>query len=1287
MSDETVRVVYEVTSKGLDKVRSLVEGLRKDLSSAGVDVGEFGNRLDGIEKTVNGVVKALSKVGQAAKSAGQAGKVSAEGMSAEFKEATKRIAELNAEHRKFVRGEKGAREFGGASDAELKRLDKMRSSQSADAIVDHKKAEKEKTAATKREVAERTAAVKKGYQEQAAYTRGLEKTPAQLDSALKNGQVGRTGPERQQRQSQMDIWDKQFQKATDSANKFQGAQENLISQRYALYDVARSYVAIGTALAGAATYAAIVGARFESAFTTVERTLQSDTSTGEIEEIRKSLVGLSLQIPLTFQQIASIATIGNQMGIAKEDIIDFTETVAQFASVSGMSIDAVTQAFGGFAAQTGLDPKYFVNLGSAIAKVGIDSNATEEQIVSLMKEITAGASQAGFTADQIVGLSGTLAGLQIAPERARGSLTTYFGTLNKAVASGGEDLAKFAQIVGVTSAELESMVRSGRGNEILKGFLTGLKDLDNVDTTKALNELGLAQLRVSDTFTRLSTGIKLYDRDQKNANEAFLSGAELQRQYGKTVDDLASQWQIFVNGLNAVINAITGGAIPGLAALFQMVNSVIAAFTSWLGDNKWASTILVIVGVFGALVGALALIRGAAFTARASMLAFQYMQQQVAGTAIAASGSLRGLAGAFFGVRNAATAAAGATRGFGKALLSTGIIGAVSIGLGLLLENLMPVSAALEDNSISMDELTNSFNSAPQAADEAAEAIDNVGGSASKAAEKVRTLVDYASDLSGVFKRSHDLRFGSGAAMDEITLKWLELNEQAQEYLNTIRGLTADRELKAYWLSIAELYDDQIRASQLREDIAKIDDEMATAQAGASTELEGNSRAAIENRKAMRDLLGDYEAYVTALASAGATQAEIQTILSALNADFSTQAGALGYASGELVTYTERFADLAKIIDGVPRNITVDFNADPALLALAEFFAKAKEEAGGGGGGGGGGGFGIGDELGLGIEDGIRKHDFAMAIMDKFGQFDQFKAGLGPIPSNMYKDAGKKIATDVEGAIGQQLMDGGNPFDALFSLLERDKPKLAKAAVDSGIAFGGDFTGGIGTNLAMMGINPIAAWMGEETPRLASIFDVAGQMSSEEYNKSMLGGLRIGGSITQVMNAEEQNIRLGFGRLGYNAGASFSNDFMRVVAVMGRDLGNMTSGIVNQIRNTASSGKGFAGGGFTGRGHWLQRAGDVHRGEYVIPKRHVNQTTGLPNPNYVASLQKSKPGNGPGYAGGGFVGSGMSGPMELGPMTLHRLMSAMNVSLGVDGRELARSASNGDADLAWAGSN
>ena len=40
---------------------------------------------------------------------------------------------------------------------------------------------------------------------------------------------------------------------------------------------------------------------------------------------------------------------------------------------------------------------------------------------------------------------------------------------------------------------------------------------------------------------------------------------------------------------------------------------------------------------------------------------------------------------------------------------------------------------------------------------------------------------------------------------------------------------------------------------------------------------------------------------------------------------------------------------------------------------------------------------------------------------------------------------------------------------------------------------------------------------------------------------------------------------------------------------------------------------GFASGGFTGRGGTNEPAGIVHRGEYVIPKRFVNQSTGLPN--------------------------------------------------------------------------
>lgn len=41
-------------------------------------------------------------------------------------------------------------------------------------------------------------------------------------------------------------------------------------------------------------------------------------------------------------------------------------------------------------------------------------------------------------------------------------------------------------------------------------------------------------------------------------------------------------------------------------------------------------------------------------------------------------------------------------------------------------------------------------------------------------------------------------------------------------------------------------------------------------------------------------------------------------------------------------------------------------------------------------------------------------------------------------------------------------------------------------------------------------------------------------------------------------------------------------------------------------------GKGFSSGGFTGRGGVNQMAGIVHRGEYVVPKKDVDQSTGKP---------------------------------------------------------------------------
>src|SRR5690606_35398698 len=150
---------------------------------------------------------------------------------------------------------------------------------------------------------------------------------------------------------------------------------------------------------------------------------------------------------------------------------------------------------------------------------------------------------------------------------------------------------------------------------------------------------------------------------------------------------------------------------------------------------------------------------------------FAVMQAQAARVGVAAGASFRGVAAGLFGVTAAAGTATRAMQIFRAVLMST-IIGAAAVGLGLLLTNLTPVAPAMKDNSISAEEyndamgkLAKSSSDVADKSDDAKKGVGKVGKAAKGAAEEVRTLVDYASDLAGVFDRAADIRFGSQAAL------------------------------------------------------------------------------------------------------------------------------------------------------------------------------------------------------------------------------------------------------------------------------------------------------------------------------------------------------------------------------------------------------------------------------------------------------------------------------------------------------------------------------------------
>lgn len=235
----------------------------------------------------------------------------------------------------------------------------------------------------------------------------------------------------------------------------------------------------------------------------------------------------------------------------------------------------------------------------------------------------------------------------------------------------------------------------------------------------------------------------------------------------------------------------------------------------------------------------------------------------------------------------------------------------------------------------------------------------NVQKAADKVREEIRTLVDYAKDLGGVFSRSFEIRFGADQAMDDITSGWLKVKDaaakaakEAAEYRAELQELAADRSIKKYWLSVAENYGDALRADKLRAEIAELDkkqaeakEKLTNAQDEASMSLVGNSQASLQNRDTILGLVGGYQKYLEQLAASGMSQADLQRTAQRLRGEFMQQAMQAGFSRQEVEKYASSFDDMAVAIQHVPRNITVTANPNPAVQALNEFQARAAQAA------------------------------------------------------------------------------------------------------------------------------------------------------------------------------------------------------------------------------------------------------------------------------------------------------------------------------------------------------
>lgn len=374
-------------------------------------------------------------------------------------------------------------------------------------------------------------------------------------------------------------------------------------------NIAKKFAPASLAFAGAGVAATKAAVEFESAFAGVEKTV--DGTTEQLAALRQGILDMAEEIPASTTEIAAVAEAAGQLGIATDDVLDFTRVMIDLGEATNLSADEAASALAKFANITGTTADEYSKLGSTIVDLGNNFATTERDIVEMATRLASAGTVAGLSEQDILALSTAMSSVGINAEAGGTAMTQTMTAISKAVSAGGDDLETFAKIAGVSASEFADMW----GNEpidAISAFIGGLGKMNEngEDTIAVLDKLGLSGIRQSNMLRALALASDVLDDAVTTANTAWDENIALSNEASKRYATTESQMKILRNGLNNL--AISIGDI-----LLPIINKIVAGLQNaidWFSnlDDGVKKTILIVGGLIAAISPVAGIISGIA---------------------------------------------------------------------------------------------------------------------------------------------------------------------------------------------------------------------------------------------------------------------------------------------------------------------------------------------------------------------------------------------------------------------------------------------------------------------------------------------------------------------------------------------------------------------------------------------------------------------------------------------------------------------------------------------------
>jgi TP901 family phage tail tape measure protein len=328
---------------------------------------------------------------------------------------------------------------------------------------------------------------------------------------------------------------------------------------------------------------------WESQFAGVEKTV--DGTASELGVLEGELRGLAKTMPATHEEIAGVAEAAGQLGVAREDISEFTETMVQLGETTNLTAQDAATSIAQMANVMGTAPDQIDNLASSLVAAGNAGASTERQIIEMAQGISGAAAVVGLAESDVIGIANAVASAGIEVEAGGSSISRVLTDMAKATAQGGDDLEAFAEVAGVSAEEFARSFKE-RPAEALTTFIAGLGRMSasGEDVFTVLDQLGLSDVRVSRALLSMAADSDKFAASLELAGDAWDENTALVDEFAKRLGTSAADVQIAWNNIKDA--GIEAGQVllPVVSQVADVVSDLAGAFNKLPGPVKSAAT-------------------------------------------------------------------------------------------------------------------------------------------------------------------------------------------------------------------------------------------------------------------------------------------------------------------------------------------------------------------------------------------------------------------------------------------------------------------------------------------------------------------------------------------------------------------------------------------------------------------------------------------------------------------------------------------------------------------------